>query len=980
MASLCDDVELFVDEELPPERAEAFRNHLPDCARCQREVANLLQLDMLGQSHLEHAEAQAPAEPPRLAPSARWRHPALLVAVPLMVVLVALAVVPRPGAPAAPESDVWLDQLPRRPLQARLSHRKADRHRPPPSKSMGASEPSKEPSLKDLALLEQSDPQGLVAAWLVHGDPKRAEGVLRGLEEQGPSADLANYRAVLSMLEDKPGEALRHLTRALEQDPRHPQARWNLGLALDMLDLPLLAARAFDEVAALGEPGWTEEAAQRAEELRRPVSERRKRWESVFKAGRALVDGAPGPLPAEFRQIPIARLFFYDAIRAAPTRERVLALLPLAQELDAQAGGKVLEGYVRRVAEANFSQRAPLAREYAALARDNFKQEEPRQVRLREALLASREDDLLLGTLFQMRPMERHLALFEQKAAASGDPWFQLLAAQERAAAERTAGGWSRATQILLEARRSCPERGLAYRCISLDRDLSGLYIQLHRFDSAAEHARSGLKQARDHGEWFLERDLLWQLAQIARFVSDAPLARARYAELLERDREDADTVRRVHQHLADIEWNELRLDEARREIDAALATGKPLSLSGAFTLSDIARLKSAPEDERHLSQALEAVAPRLSRGERAQATHVLGRFFIERDAARGRALLWRSIEEAEAPGLEEDPPARRARAYSFTSLLMEAGRRGDFEEALKLLTRERRQELPRQCLLATTVDSERTLLLARGASGELVGRYEDTRRQRLPGRLDKLVPEPLLAHLRSCERVDVLARPPLHGRAELLPPGLAWSYLTRTAAPVGAGTGAKIHLVVSDVELPSDAPFERLGPWPLAFGTDERQVILSGVRATPSNVLEEMRHATEIDLATHGVINDRSNTSYLLLAAEKSGSELGAPRVRSTLLRGAPFVVLAACHAAHTTYALHEPLSLPAAFIEAGARGVLAATEEILYPDAAVFFNAVRERMRSGVPPAIALREERMQWLRKGKEAEWVNSVLLFE
>lgn len=978
MASLCDDVELFVDEELPPERAEAFRNHLPDCARCQREVANLLQLDMLGQSYLEQVEAQAPAEPPRLAPSARWRSPALLVAVPLLVALV--AVVLWPSAPATLESDVWLDQLPQRPLEARLSYRKADRHRPPPSKPMGASESSKGPLLRDMAVLERSDPQGLAAAWLVHGDPKRAEEVLQRLEEQGPSTDLANYRAVVSLLKDKPEEALRHLSRALELDPHHPQALWNLGLALDRLELPLLAARTFDEVAALGEPGWTEEAAQRAEALRRPVHERRQKWESVFKAGRALVEGAPGPLPTGFSQAPIARLFFYDAIRSAPSRERVLALLPLAQELDEQAGGRVLEGYVRRVAEADFSQRAPLAREYAALARDNFKKEEPRQVRLREALLASREDDLLLGTLFQMRPVERHLALFEAKAIASGDPWFQLLAAQERAAAERAAGGWSLATQRLLEARRSCPERGLAYRCISLDRDLSGLYIQLHRFESAAEHARAGLRQARDHGEWFLERDLLWQLAQMARFVSDAPLARARYAELLERDRGDADTVRRVHQHLADIEWNELRLDEARRQIDAALATGRPLSLSGAFTLSDIARLRSAPEDERHLTRALEDAAPRLNRGERAQATHVLGRFFIERDAARGRTLLWRSIEEAESPGLEEDPPARRARAYSFTSLLMEAGRRGDFEEALRLLTRERRQELPRQCLLAATVDSERTLLLARNASGELVGRYEDTRRQRLPGRLDKLVPELLLEHLRSCERVDVLARPPLHGRAELLPPGVAWSYLTRTTPPVGVGTSVKTHLVVSDVELPSGSPFERLGPWPLAFGADEKQVILSGVRATPSNVLEEMRRATEIDLATHGVINDRSNTSYLLLAAEKSGSELGAPRVRSTPLRGAPFVVLAACHAAYTTYALHEPLSLPAAFIEAGARGVLAATEEIPYPDAAVFFNAVRERMRSGVPPAIALREERMQWLRKGREAEWVTSVLLFE
>jgi hypothetical protein len=74
------------------------------------------------------------------------------------------------------------------------------------------------------------------------------------------------------------------------------------------------------------------------------------------------------------------------------------------------------------------------------------------------------------------------------------------------------------------------------------------------------------------------------------------------------------------------------------------------------------------------------------------------------------------------------------------------------------------------------------------------------------------------------------------------------------------------------------------------------------------------------------------------------------------------------------------DPLSLPAAFITAGARGVLAATVEIPDLEAQDFFNAVRERMRSGATPAVALREERMRWLGEGKGATWVESVLLFE
>lgn len=980
MTSLCVDVELFVDGELPPERAEAFRNHLPDCARCQQEVANLLQLEVLGQEHFERAEAQVAAEPPRFAPSARWRPQTLVVAAALVSVLVAIALAVRPEATPAPRGDIWLAQRPQRPLEVRLSHPETDHYRPPPSRMMGTGEPSKDSSLQELSALEKSDPLGLLAAWLVREDLKQAEGVLRRLEEQGPSADLDNYRAALALLQGKPALALGHTARALEQVANHPQALWNQALALEQLHLPLLAAQTFGKVAALKEHGWAEEAAQRAERLQRSVSERHTHWQAVFKSGRALLEDAPSSLPEGFSQTPIARLLFYDAVRASSSREQVLALLPLARQLDARAGGQVLERFVHRVAQADFSRRAPLAREYAALARDNFRKEPQRALQLLEKLRTSGEDDLLMGALANMHPTGRQLELFEEKAAAGGDPWFQLLAAQERAKAEREAGNWSQATRTLLDALGRCPARGLEYRCISLERDLSGLYLQSHEIDAARQHADTGLRQARDNGEWFLERDMLWHLAQLDRYANNAPLARAYYEELLERESTNEDIVRRVHQHLADIEWHELRVDAARHEIDAALATGKPLSLSGAYSLSDISRLKGTPQDETHLTFALDSAAPKLSKGERVLATHVLGRFFIEHEPVRGQDLLRRAIEDSGLPELEEEPTARRARAYSFTSLVMDAGRRGDFEEVLRLLAHERGQELPRQCLLAASVDSERTLLLVRDASGKLIGRYEDTRRHPLPLRLEGLVPEALLQPLRTCQKVDVLARPPLHGRAGILPPEMAWSYLTRTAPPRLPRTGPKVHLVVSEVELPQGSSLPRLNPWTPSFGPEEKQVLLKGTRATPSNVLDAMQEATEIELVTHGIINDRSNASYLLLASGPEGAELRLPQVRELSLRGAPFVMLAACHAAHTSYALHEPLSLPAAFIEAGARGVLAATEKIPDQEANAFFNAIRERMREGTDPALALRNERMKWLREGRLAKGFDSILLFE
>ncbi|HVG60988.1 MAG TPA: CHAT domain-containing protein [Hyalangium sp.] len=977
MASPCDNVAQFVDGELPPESAETFRLHLGDCTKCQREIHELLQYDLLGHEQLQIDAAQAPAGRPLAPVIPLWRRPAFMVGAALAAALLILVGV-QLSVPAGPRQDVWLAERPQRLLEARLSHPGADRHRPPAPRMMGSDAPVAALPLEELARLEKSDPQGLAAAYLVRSDPSLANQALQRLQGLDRSPEVENDRAVVMLLKSRPRDALRIVDGVLAEHPRHPQALWNRGLALRELGLPLLAARTFTEVAALKEPGWSEEAAQRAESLKQESFTRRDRWQAFAKAGADLINAVPASLPEGFSHAPIVRLHFYDAVRAAPSRERALALLPLARELDALAGGRVLADYVQRVAEADFSKRAPLARDYAALAQRRLSRED--QERLLSTLRASGQDDLLVGTIVRMGAVSRNLKVLEAYAAATKDPWFQMMAAQERAVADRNAGHFVRATQTLLEVRSLCAQAGLEYRCIYIDRELAQLYILLHQLDAARKYAESGWEQTRASNEWELERDMLWILAQIARFVNDAPLARARFQELLERHQDSSDMVRRVHQNLADIALHVLQVDEARREIDAALATGLPLLPGGTLTLADISRLKPSAEDEAQLTRAVEAARPTARPDERAVATHVLGRFFIERDVTKGKELLWSAIREAEAPELKESSSARRARAYSYTSLILEAGRRGAFEEALELFGRERGQELPRQCLLAAAVDSERTLLIARGADGTLVGHHDESRRQPLPQQLDGLVPEALLAPLRACPRVDVIARPPLHGRAGLLPAELAWIYLTRTSAARASPAGPAIHLVVSGVELPAGIPLPRLNSWTPSFGPDEQRLTLSGTEATPSRVLGFMKNATEIDLVAHGIVSDSADSSYILLAPEQDGPELGISKVRAATLQGAPFVVLAACHAAHTSYALHEPLSLPAAFIEAGARGVLAATVEIPDLEAQDFFNAVRERMRAGAPPASALRDERTRWRKEGKGAKWLDSVLLFE
>ncbi|MFP2933642.1 CHAT domain-containing protein, partial [Pyxidicoccus sp. 3LG] len=158
-------------------------------------------------------------------------------------------------------------------------------------------------------------------------------------------------------------------------------------------------------------------------------------------------------------------------------------------------------------------------------------------------------------------------------------------------------------------------------------------------------------------------------------------------------------------------------------------------------------------------------------------------------------------------------------------------------------------------------------------------------------------------------------------------------------------------------------------------------RVELGGARATPSRVLEAMADASEVELHAHGVFSpEMSDASLVVLAPEEDGRyALSAAQVRSRKLTGAPLVLLATCGAARATPFLHESFSLPVAFIEAGASTVLASTVDI--PDlAGRFFEQVRERIRAGAPPAIALRDERRQWLAANASAAWVHGVLLFE
>lgn len=973
MTDACERVHALVDGELAPEEARRVRLHLATCAVCQAELERVLQMKALADEPA--AERPAQRDPrrarPRWALRTRWTGLAVLgtaIAAGALFFLRPLANAPRADL-------LWLAEASTRPLELRLSYTGADRHRP--YDTLRAAGPgTQEPvPLGEMAQLERTkDWQGLAAAYLLRKELGPASAYLA---RAGSSPDVEVDRATLDLLRGDVSAALERLEGVLARAPRHPQARWNRGLALERLGLAATAAEELEAVAALGERGWSDEARQRAQGLRTRLARERQSWEAALAAGPALITGTKMPTPEEVAQHPgLYRLHFHDALRAAPSVERVKALWPLAEALDAQAGGSLMRDAVRRAEARDFRRRAPLAEAYAKLVR---KEPLPGGVpAYLDQLRRAGEDDLLLGALLLAKDVANHLQEYRALATATKDPWFLLLAEHEHAKALETRGELLQAEQRLLAGVRLCAAQPVAYRCALLERELATLYRRLHRPSEAARHASAAWDWARRDGAWGLNRNILLEQGRIARFQERRALSRAWLDEAIAREPEDCSLRQLVLSNSAASHVLELAMDEARRDIDEALRCPGPLLTSGLQVLADLARQRPAAGDAQRFTAGVAAMRSpgKLLPGELVLLTSIEGRFTMEQDRAAGEALLRRAIEDAaRLPSWDTD--ARKGRAYSYSTLLMAAGKAGEYERAFALLGEELEGPLPGRCVLGAAVDDERTLLLARGPDGKLQGSYTSDRKAPL-AEGDRLVPEPMLAPLRGCAQVAVVARPPLHGRVGLLPPELAWSYVLPRAERVAASPGPERRLVVAGTQPPPELGLAPLAPWTSGAPGD---TLLQGAMATPDRVLAAMARATEVEIHAHGLVNlEASDASLLLLSPEADGRyALTAADVRARRLQGAPLVILAACRAAHTAPVHHEPFSLPVAFLSAGARAVLAATVDIPDAQAGPFFDAVRARIHAGQPAAQALRDERMAWLPRGG-ADWVRAVLVFE
>lgn len=969
MSPECADLPSYADGELEPSRLPSFETHLLGCADCQRDLADLLQLAALGEEAAARRRGLA-----RLLPFRRPPVAVMALAASLLLSVATGAALWR-GWGGGGGGELWLANAPSRLLEARVSRPEADRFRPY-DVVRAPSAPVPTPPLTALGALERrGDKRGIAVAYLVRRQPAQAEPYLDG---EDASAEAQVDRSAAALLEDDPVGALERADRALGARPDYAPALWNRALALKGMGLLGTAAEAFDQVAALNEPGWSQEARDRARALREELDQREKAWNALRQeCRRVAAEGVPLADP-HIRAVPgQARACFFEAVRTAPSRERVQALLPMAGTLDDLAGDHTATGYARWAAARDFARRAPLAKEYGALAAGGVP---PAEV---EALLgrlrASGERDLLLGALAHLPALGDHLEELVQLSAGTSDPWFQLLAQERQANAEMERDRGALAVDRLERALERCQAGRDDFRCLTMEWTLSFAYVTLQQYVPARDHALRALARARRDGEWLQEQGALLELGQIARLEHDLPRARAYLEEALLRAHDNCAQVGWIATNLATAYLDDFQVPKARRRLDPGPRCRPPADLAYIALLADLARRDPRPDDGPRMAEALAAFRARqdVGPGERAMAKESEGRSEIERDRARGQALLREAIAEA-AKLPETETHAQKARAYAYSSLLMDAGKHGELERAMAMFAEELGMPPPEACALGVNAEDERTLVVARGPNGAVSGRYDGGRRAPLTTAEGLVTPE-LRKALAGCAAVQVLARPLVVGLADLLPPDVAWSYRVSRGAPAAALAPAAMRRLLVTSAIPPVSL--HLAPLSAPAPAGDGWTVLRGEAATPGRVLEAMRDATEVQIHAHGLVNpERSDSSFIALSPDAGGEfALTAGDLGRAHLSGRPLVVLAACYSARTALAMHQSQGLAAAFIRAGARTVLAATQEIPDGEAPRFFDAVLERIRKGQPAAVALRDERVRWTARGG-GRWVEQVLLFE
>jgi hypothetical protein len=966
---LREEIEMLVAGELPPEDVERVLEVIATSPAAAAELESCMQLRALGHELKAAAPAGTGGERGQVRVRRRRRQFALISMVAGLAAAAAIAVLVLGLGPRAPAEDDLTGRLvaalaPERQLRPRLSWPTVDRHRPYDPPRAGAKR-VETISFELLAELERRrDPRALVAAQLLLGNLPAATGEL---DRAPDGSDTWSDRAALALVEGDAERAIIASAAALRQQPDHPQAQWNRALALDALGLDRSAAAAFEQLAARGEPGWSDEARAQAAALTTARSQREAAWKHANDVGTAMVGGGPPPLDQVAAHAGLMRLYFYDAVRAAPSAARVGELRPLAAALDASAGGRVLVEYIDRIIAAPFAPRAPLAARYLAMTRETLDAEQI--AALIADLRAARQPDLLLGALTWVGhgaiPTPAEAAQYAGLARETRDPWFELLAEERRGSAALASNDAAAAESILRAAGERCSDGALAYRCRRIWERLADVYRHMHRPAAATVALDRARRAAATLGA--PADNVLPSYAHIATQRDDTGGARHAVvmAYLDELDRSDACDLALITRDSAVMALvNENRLGEAR----ALMARQRPCDTQFTYHRAFVVAHLVDPADRAavgELRARIGALRATAKPHELAMLDHIEGRLLLPGSPDEARALLRRAIA-AGGSGTEQV----KARSYSYSLLIQDVARSRRWTEVIQLLAEERGIASPERCVLGIA-EEDAAVFAAIDAMGAASGVATPRAVGSPLGRF--AVPAEIQAALRGCSAVDVLARQPYYGRADLLPREQVWRY--RGGPASDPATTSPAALVVGNIDPPPSLglpPLNRLQPVTGA-------VLLEGAGATPARVLEAMREVGFVELHSHG-LSDGDDAALLVLAPDAQGSyALTSSQVAAVRLEGRPVVMLAACGAGASGTRFHTTWSLPDAFLQAGARAVIASSEPIADASAQRFFAGVRERIAAGAPPARALHEERLVWSDPAHRA-WIDRLVVFQ
>jgi hypothetical protein len=508
--------------------------------------------------------------------------------------------------------------------------------------------------------------------------------------------------------------------------------------------------------------------------------------------------------------------------------------------------------------------------------------------------------------------------------------------------------------------------------CWYLTEALGDVYRQVGRFADAEREYRAVAPQLRANGLYAFERKANLEAARVAVQANQVALARASYQDLSLREPErcltwawsrellasgyvsrgDADSARKLLAVKSDCKGS---LDaepwRARLRLQLGELTGDRglLEQARAMAAADQGIAQSAPR-EIAAARVLEAIAA-LELG--------------VPDADRTLAGLIAADEAS------PDVQVRSAAAEGREALALRALDRGDGAAAIAELGHLLGTTPPGRCAVGLVSSVARTGWAVADASGQLLTGIGPARDGELA------LPPKAIEGLHSCNDVAVLSTGRFQGRRSVLPDDLPWSYQLGASQAATAPLGPE-RLLVRDVLPPRDLQLPALA-FPRAPGAGQWTVV-AGADATPARVLSALQSADVVSFEVHGLIDPSVPDGAILALSEDADHTyaLAATQLAALRLERRPIVMLGACRAAAPSTFRAEPWSLPRSFVQAGARGVYASLSDLPDQDVGEFFRRLTVRLDAGASPAVALRDERLAWLRQGKS--WVRDVVLFD